>query len=80
MEMKRHFPNLKRTNLVGEEGKEKYTGVRIVDTDINLGSFAPNHRKAAESRLEAYKAYVSRGGYMIDSDMDIDINAWRIES
>ena len=80
VEMKRHFPNLNRTNLAGEEGKEKYVGVRIVDTDIKLGSFAPNHRKVAENRLEAYKAYVSRGGYMIDSDMDIDINAWRIES
>lgn len=80
MEMKRHFPALKTTNLAGEEGRKKYVGIRMVDTDIKPGSFAPNHRRVAEKRLEAYKEYVARGGYMIDSDMDIDINAWRIES
>jgi hypothetical protein len=80
VEMKRQFPNIQKTNLAGEGGREKYVGVRIVDTDIHPGSFAANHRRVAEKRLEAYKAYVERGGYMIDSDMDIDINAWRIVS
>lgn len=80
VEMKRHFPPLKTTNLAGEGPAAKYVGIRIVDTDINIGSFSPNHRKAAEKRLQAYKAYVERGGYMIESDMDIDINAWRIEN
>jgi hypothetical protein len=78
VEMKRHFPALKTTNLAGDERHKKYVGIRMVDTDVKPESFAPNHRKVAEKRLEAYKEYVARGGYMIESDMDIDINTWRI--
>lgn len=80
VEMKRQFPYLKKTNLDGEEGKEKYVGIRIVDSDVKPGSFAANHNRIAEKRLEEYRAYVKRGGYMIDSDMNIDINTWRVES
>ena len=80
IEMKRHYPHLKSINLAGEEGRSRYVGIRMVDTDINVGSFARDHRQVAEKRLDAYTAYVARGGYMIDSDMDIDIDAWRIMS
>lgn len=69
IELKRQFRHLQSLNIIdnssdGEEGR--YNGVRIVDTDIN------NHKA-----MEAYKSYVKRGGYMIDTDMDIDIDAWR---
>lgn len=77
IEMKRNFPNLQNTNV--GEGKA-YTGIRIVDTDIDLRKIGKNHRSSAESRLEAYRAYVARGGYMVDSDMDIDIDEWRTTS
>lgn len=77
LEMKRNFPDLKTTNLAKIDGREKYVGVRMVDTDFSLGGLAPNHKKAAQKRLDEYRAYVERGGYMINSDMDIDINAWR---
>ncbi|KAL3794379.1 hypothetical protein HJC23_012916 [Cyclotella cryptica] len=80
IEMKRQFPHLKSTNVAGEDGRLRYVGIRMVDTDLNVGSFAKDHRQVAEKRLEAYRAYVGRGGYMIDSDMDIDIDAWRITS
>ena len=77
IEMKREFPNLQTTNVRGKS----YSGIRMVDTDINLPSLPyKNHRKAAEKRLEAYRAYVARGGYMIDSDMNIDIDEWRTTS
>ena len=46
--------------------------IRVVDTDIKLRN---NHHM-----VEAYKSYVKRGGYMIDTDMDIDIDAWRTSS
>jgi hypothetical protein len=73
VEMKRQFPGLKKINLVGEDGREKYVGIRVVDTDIKP-------KGVAEERLEAYRQYVARGGYMVDSDMDIDIDAWRMNS
>lgn len=77
IEMKRQFPNLQKSNV----GKEKrYTGIRMVDTDINLRGMHKNHRTEAEKRLDAYRAYVERGGYMIASDMDIDIDDWRTSS
>ena len=77
IEMKREFPNLQTTNVRGKS----YSGIRMVDTDINLPSLPyKNHRKAAEKRMEAYRAYVARGGYMIDSDMNIDIDEWRTTS
>ena len=78
IEMKRQFPNLQSSN-VGGEGK-RYTGIRIVDTDVDFNSMHKNHRAAAEQRLEAYKTYVARGGYMVDSDMDIEIDEWRTTS
>ena len=77
VEMKKQFPNL-RTSNVDEEGG-RYTGIRVVDTDLNLRGFHKNHRSVVEKRLEAYQAYVHRGGYMIDSDMDIG-GDWRNSS
>ena len=74
MEMKRQFPNLQTSN-VGKDGT--YTGIRVVDTDANIRSMHKNHRQAAEAQIEAYRSYVKRGGYMIDSDMNIDVEAWR---
>ena len=76
--IKREFSDLKTSNVGGEGNR--YTGIRMVDTDLNLRGFHTNHRIAAEKQLEAYKDYVSRGGYMIDSDMDIDIDGWRVSS
>merc|ERR1712176_1414848 len=75
--IKRQFPDLKRTN-VGEGNR--YKGIRMVDTDVNLGRVGKNHKKNAERRLEEYRAYVARGGYLIDSDMDIDIDGWRLSN
>mmetsp|Transcript_3834 Transcript_3834/g.7973 ORF Transcript_3834/g.7973 Transcript_3834/m.7973 type:complete len:520 (+) Transcript_3834:83-1642(+) len=80
VEMKRQFPNLREANVGGEGGEKRYTGIRVVDTDIRLGQFHKNHRNVAERRLEEYRAYVQRGGYMIDSDMVIDIDGWRLAS
>ena len=74
MEMKRQFPNLQTSN-VGKDGT--YTGIRMVDTDANIRSMHKNHRAAAEAQIEAYRSYVKRGGYMVESDMDIDVEAWR---
>lgn len=80
VEMKRQFPNLREANVGGEGGEKRYTGIRVVDTDIRLGQFHKNHRNVAERRLEEYRAYVQRGGYMIESDMMIDIDGWRLAS
>jgi len=77
LEMKRQFPNLQTSNV--GEGK-RYTGIRMVDTDVNFHSMHKNHRAAAEARLEAYRAYVERGGYMLESDMNIDLDEWRASS
>ena len=74
MEMKRQFPNLQTSN-VGKDGT--YTGIRMVDTDANIRTMHKNHRAAAEAQIEAYRSYVKRGGYMVESDMDIDVEAWR---
>ncbi|EED89405.1 predicted protein [Thalassiosira pseudonana CCMP1335] len=76
VEMKRQFPDLKTSNV----GGERYVGVRMVDTDIDLRGYAKNHREAAERRLEAYREYVARGGYMVEEDLAIDIDSWRILS
>lgn len=78
VEVKRQFPHLQSSN-VGGEGTG-YTGIRMVDTDINLSKLWSNHRAAAEQKLKAYKAYVDRGGYMVDADMDIDLDEWRTTS
>jgi len=78
IEIKRQFPNLQTTN-VGGKGKI-YTGIRMVDTEVDLSRMFKNHKAAAQARLDAYRAYVERGGYMIDSDMDIDIDEWRTTS
>ena len=78
IEMKRQFPNLQTSNISGD-GK-RYTGIRVVDTDIDLRGMHKNHKAAAEQKLEAYKSYVERGGFMIDSDMNIDIEEWRTTS
>jgi hypothetical protein len=78
IELKRQFRHLQLSNIIDKssDGEEnRYTGIRIVDIDIKLRN---NHKMA--STLEAYKSYVKRGGYMIDTDMDIDIDAWRISS
>ena len=74
IEIKRQFPKL--SSNVGND-KSLYTGIRIVDTDANIRGMHKNHKAAAEMQLEAYNSYVKRGGYMIDKDMDIDIDAWR---
>jgi len=78
IELKRQFPHLQTSNI--RENPNRYTGIRLVDTDIKLHKMAPNHRNACEKILEAYKMYVDRGGYLIDSDMDIDIDDWRTSS
>jgi len=80
IEMKRQFPNLQTSNVGGEGNGKTYTGIRMIDTDIKLSRMHENHRAAAEKQLNAYRAYVQRGGYMIDSDMDIDIDEWRTTS
>lgn len=80
IEIKRQFPNLQTTNVGEDGGRKRYTGIRMVDTDINFRNMHKNHRAAAETRLEAYKAYVERGGYMVASDMDIDMDDWRTTS
>lgn len=76
IEMKRQFPDLKRSNV----GGTRYAGIRMVDTDIDLARMHKNHRAAAKAKMEAYAAYVQRGGYMVDSDMNIDIDEWRTTS
>ena len=78
IEMKRQFPNLQTSNI-GGDGK-RYTGIRVVDTDIDLRGMHKNHKAAAEQKLEAYNSYVERGGFMIDLDMNIDIEEWRTTS
>jgi hypothetical protein len=78
VELKRQFPHLQKSNIDGNENR--YTGIRMVDTDIKLHKMAPNHRSYCEKAMEAYKMYVDRGGYMIDSDMNIDIDSWRTSS
>lgn len=76
VEMKKEFPNLKKSN-VGEGGQ--YTGVRVVDTDVKRHHFAKDHMAAFEKRLSAYKDYVSRGGYLIEADMNLDVEGWTME-
>jgi len=73
--IKKQFPDLKTTN-VGEGNS--YKGIRMVDTDIKLSQLYKNHKTRAGKLLDEYSAYVARGGYLIDSDMDIDIASWRI--
>ncbi|KAL7446399.1 hypothetical protein ACHAXH_008102 [Discostella pseudostelligera] len=75
IELKRQFPNLKTSNIGGNGNR--YTGLRVVDTDIQLRQMSYDQRSRMENQLEAYRAYVERGGYMINSDMDVDIDAWR---
>ena len=76
IELKRQFPNLQSSNIGGDG--DRYTGLRVVDTDIQLHKMSREDRLSMENQLEAYRSYVQRGGFMIDSDMDIDIDAWRI--
>jgi len=75
IELKRQFPNLQTSNIGGNGNR--YTGLRVVDTDIQLRQMSYDQRSRVENQLEAYRAYVERGGYMINSDMDIDIDSWR---
>mmetsp|Transcript_19056 Transcript_19056/g.29800 ORF Transcript_19056/g.29800 Transcript_19056/m.29800 type:complete len:199 (-) Transcript_19056:63-659(-) len=77
VEMKKEFPDLQKSNI-GDGGE--YTGVRVVDTDVKKQHFSKDHKAAFEKRLSAYKDYVSRGGYMIESDMDLDIEGWTMEA
>jgi hypothetical protein len=77
IEMKRQFPNLRMTN-VGERGQ--YAGVRVVDTDVTKRHFHKDHRGSFEKRLDAYKDYVSRGGYLTEADMDLDVEGWTMEA
>merc|ERR1711957_370566 len=78
IEVKRQFPHLKSSNVGGNS--KRYTGIRMVDTDVKFRKMYKNHKATAEQTLEAYKAYVDRGGYMVDSDMDIDLDEWRSTS
>ena len=64
--MKRQFPHLQTSN-VGKGGA--YAGILMVDTDVNSSG--------VKEKMEAYRSYVERGGFMIDSDMDIDVDAWQ---
>jgi len=64
--MKRQFPHLQTSN-VGKGGA--YAGILMVDTDVNSSD--------VKEKMEAYRSYVERGGFMIDSDMDIDVDASR---
>ncbi|KAL7555025.1 hypothetical protein ACHAWF_018620 [Thalassiosira exigua] len=75
--LKREFTKL-QSNIGGE--KKVYTGIRMVDTGVEYRKMHKNHRAAARKRMEAYSAYVERGGYMIDEDMDIDVDEWRENS
>ena len=78
IEMKRQFPNLKTSNVGGE--RSRYTGIRIVDTDVDFRSMHKNHKAEAQKKIEAYNEYVKRGGYMVDADMNIDVEEWRSTS
>ncbi|KAL7451309.1 hypothetical protein ACHAWC_003140 [Mediolabrus comicus] len=77
IEMKKEFPNLKTLN-VGKHGE--YTGVRVVDTDVKKNHFHKDHKAAFEERLNAYREYVSRGGYLTKADMDLDVEGWTMQA
>jgi hypothetical protein len=77
IEMKKEFPNLKTLN-VGKHGE--YTGVRVVDTEVKKHHFHKDHKVAFEERLNAYREYVSRGGYLIEADMDLDVEGWTMQA
>ena len=75
--IKRQFPGPRGADV---GGGGRYVGIRVVDTDINLNRVSKDHRANAKKRLGEYAAYVSRGGYLIESDLDLDVDAYRIAS
>ena len=77
VEMKKEFPNLQTSNI--DEGGQ-YNGVLVLDTDVKRHHFHKDHKDAFEKRLNAYKDYVARGGYMIESDMALDVEGWTMEA
>ena len=52
----------------------------MIDADVERYHFNRDHKDAFEKRLNAYKDYVSRGGYLIESDMDLYIEGWTMEA